>query len=104
MNTVVSDWYIVSVFEHESRRLMGRCLYGDVVEDPTNRFRIGSFVCTSVIKHIDPDTRTVYTDSGSVYELLDAKGKQFDAWLPEVELLRNGVSPQEVVAQRQISL
>ena len=83
---------------------MGRTLYGEVADDPSGRFNMGSYVCTSVIDRIDADAMLIQTASGSVYEVEGSQGKHFNAWLNEVELLRNGYSLQEVLVQRKASL
>lgn len=94
----------MSILENWTKRFMGLTLYGEVAEDPTGRFVIGSIFCSSIIDRIDADAMLIHTDSGSTYELEGPHGRQFDAWLDEVKLLRNGYYLAEIVAQRRISL
>ena len=67
MNTIVSDWKIVSVMD--DNELVGKVIYATVVDDMTCRFFKGDYVCTSSIESIS---------------------------MKDFELLRNGFSPEMI--------
>jgi hypothetical protein len=92
--TVLRDWYIIKVFDQDKR--IGQLLWGFVVDD-TERFERGGYVCTSSIDVIDNNVIT--TSKGRKY-ILEGTGKEFTAYFSEVDLLRRGYSPEQVVRLR----
>ena len=68
MNTVVSDWQVVSVIENGE--LIGKVLWCICIDDTTCRFSEGDYICTSQIIEVNPNTKTVKTASGRLYQLV----------------------------------
>lgn len=97
MNTVLRDWFFVSIFEAEN--FVGNVLWGYVVDDSTCRFLKDDFVCTSNIVHINKSNQLITTNSGSLYQIIE-KGLRSKIYYEEFELLRNGFSPPQVEALR----
>jgi hypothetical protein len=93
MNTVVGDWYIVSVYD--GKHLVGKVLYGTVIDDSSCRFLEGEYVCTSKIVKSNLDLKLVETHSGSLYQIIE-DGQYFDIQLNEFELLRQGYPPTQI--------
>ncbi len=98
MNTIIKDWVIVSVIDNE--KLIGKVLYGIVIDDMSCRFLKDDFVCTSAIKDINIVNQLVKTESGSLYQIV-GKGKRAKIRFDEFELLRQGFSPIQIIAIRQ---
>lgn len=103
MLTTVKDFYIIKVLEDDTDKLIGIVLYGEVVADETGRFHTGSFVCSSLISSINPETKIVTTHSASQYLLASDTGKKSLAYLSEIPLLREGHTPAQVKALRSSS-
>ena len=99
MNTVVKDWFIVSVLDGDN--LMGEVLYGIVIDDLTCRFATGDYVSTSQIMNFDSTLITTVT--GSLYQVL-GKGRRAIVDFDDFELLRNGFSPEHIKVLNQSSL
>ena len=97
MNTVITDWFVVSVYDENL--LIGKVLYGTVIDDSSCRYLKGDYVCTSTITAFNVETKLVKTQTGSLYQVLD-NGQYDDIQLSEFELLRQGCSPQEIKAFR----
>lgn len=97
MNTVLRDWFIVSVFD--ASYLIKNVLWGYVIYDASCRYSKGDFVCTSNIIHINKINQLITTNSGSLYQTLE-KGRCSKIYYEEFELLRNGFSPLHIDALR----
>ncbi|WP_233081185.1 hypothetical protein [Rheinheimera soli] len=93
MNTKVKDWHIVSIYDNDL--LVGRVLWGICTQDMTSRFSVGDYVCTSKIVEILPKDNLVKTCSGSTY-LAEGDGKKSEIQVQDFELLRGGLSPDEI--------
>jgi len=93
--TSVRDWYIIKIIDGHGMRI-GQLLWGFVVDD-TDRFKSGDWVCTSAIEAIDANVIT--TCKRSKY-ITVGNGKEFVALFSEVELLRRGYSPDQIVRLR----
>jgi len=93
MKTVVTDWHIVSIIDHD--KLLGKVLWGICVEDETCRFDTGDYICTSKIEEITPETKLIKTHSGSLY-LLVGDGIKAEVQIKDFELLRHGFSPEQI--------
>mgnify|MGYP006093349127 CR=1 FL=1 len=93
MNTVVSDWYIVSVMEKDV--LIGQVLWGTCVDDMTCYFATGDYICTSQIMKVNQNANFFKTASGSFYQVV-GKGKRAIIDYDDFELLRNGFSPEQI--------
>lgn len=91
----------MKVLEDGTERPMGTVLYGEVVSDETGRFSIGCYVCTSLIKSIDPQKMLVTTESGSEYLLQSTTGKKSLIYQSEIESLRNGLQLSDVKRKRK---
>lgn len=100
MNTVVSNWQIVSIFEKGEH--VGDVLWAICVDDMTCRFHRGDYICTSQIIKVNVDTDIVKTASGSIYQLL-GQGTHSSINFDDFELLRNGFSPQEITKMKYAS-
>jgi hypothetical protein len=59
MNTVIQDWFLVSVFDASG--LIGNVIWGYVVDDSSCRFLKDDFVCTSNIIHINSSNKLITT-------------------------------------------
>lgn len=97
MNTVIRDWFIVSIFDAEN--LVGNVLWGYVIYDSTCRYLKDDFICTSNIVRINSTNQLITTRSGSLYQTIE-KGRRSKVYFDEFELLRNGFSPPQVEAIR----
>ncbi|QBG37259.1 hypothetical protein [Litorilituus sediminis] len=93
MNTIVSDWQIVSVMDKDEH--IGDVLWATCVEDMTFRFFKGDYICTSRIIESRSNSQLIRTHSGSLYQTL-GDGKHSVIQLRDFELLRNGFSPQVI--------
>ncbi len=93
MNTKVKDWHIVSIYDKD--QLVGRVLWGICTRDMTRRFSVGDYVCTSRIIEIIPKENLVRTFSGNTY-LVDGDGQKSQIQVLDFELLRGGLSPDEI--------
>jgi hypothetical protein len=93
MNTIVTDWYIVSVME--GKEPIGKVIWGTIVEDRTFRFATGDYLCTSQIMKVNSSNQLITTSSGSLYQVL-GKGKKAIIDFDDFELLRNGFSPEMI--------
>jgi len=91
------DWYVIKVIDDTTNQLVGQLLWGFVLEDNSNRFDCGDYVCTSAIEAINDDIIT--TAKSSKYTVVGA-GKEFEADMTEVDLLRKGYSPVQVARLR----
>ena len=92
MQTRVRDWYIIKIFD-ERQSLIGQVLWGFVLEDDTDRFSCGDYVCTSLIEKIKDNL--IITAKGSHY-IVEGSGKEFEADIADVDQLRRGHSPLQV--------
>ena len=97
MNTVIRDWYIVSIFD--CKYLMGQVIWGYVVYDSSYRYLKDDFICTSKITHINSSNELVTTQTGNLYQLLE-KGRLFNLRYEEFELLQIGFSPEHIKTLR----
>tara|TARA_R110002060_G_scaffold880_3_gene2110 strand:- start:14809 stop:15126 length:318 start_codon:yes stop_codon:yes gene_type:complete len=93
MNTIVTDWQIVSIIEGSD--LVGKILYATIVDDPSCRFGKGDYVCTSKIETIRIDLQLIKTITGSLYQIL-GNGSRAEIEMKDFELLRNGFSPKMI--------
>ncbi len=93
MNTIVTDWCIVSVMEGNDR--IGEVIWGTIVDDTTCRFATGDYLCTSAIVKINSSNQLITTSSGNLYQIL-GKGKRAIIDFNDFELLRNGFSPEMI--------
>lgn len=93
MNTIVKDWYIVSVFN--DKELVGKVLWGICVEDMTYRFKTDDYISTSAIVKISPHNQLIKTASGSLYQVI-GEGQKAQVQLKDFELLRQGFSPEQI--------
>jgi hypothetical protein len=98
MNTIITDWILVSVIDN--KKPIGKVLYGIVIDDMSCRFLKGDSVWSSIIKDINLDNQLIKTQSGSLYQVL-GRGKKAEIQIEEFELLRQGFSPDQIVAIRQ---
>jgi hypothetical protein len=97
MNTVIRDWFLVSVFDASD--LIESVLFGYVIYDARCRYLKDDFICTSNIIHINSSNQLITTDSGNLYQTLE-KGRYSKISLDEFELLRIGFNPLQVEALR----
>ncbi len=97
MNTVIRDWYIVSIFD--CKYLIGQVLWGYVVDDSSCRYLKGDFICTSKITRINSSNELITTQTGSLYQVIE-RGRRAELSYDEFELLRNGFSPDQIKALR----
>ena len=95
MNTTVKEWYIVTVMDGE--QLVGVGLHGTVADDQTFRFCEGDYVTTSRIVSKNLKEHTVVTASNSYYQL-KGSGKRAVIDLDDFEMLRHGLSPEQIRA------
>ncbi len=96
MQTTVRDWYVIKIFDDNNARV-GQLLWGFIVDDPTDRFSPGHYVCTSLIDEIS--NNVILTAKGNQY-FTEGPGKEFEALFSEIELLRRGYSPTQVYRLR----
>lgn len=95
--TTVRDWYIIKIFDRQTSKQVGRILWGYVLEDASDRFEPGCYVCTSAINLIQ---NNIITTAKKRHYAVEGKGKEFDAYFDEIELLRKGYSPSQVTRLR----
>tara|TARA_R110002167_G_scaffold137654_1_gene324738 strand:+ start:35080 stop:35397 length:318 start_codon:yes stop_codon:yes gene_type:complete len=93
MKTVVKDWYIVSVLDDDV--LVGKVLYGIVVDDLSVRFLKDDFVSTSPIVKINLEAQLIQTQTGSYYQTLGC-GQSAEIQIKDFELLRHGFNPEQI--------
>ena len=93
MNTIVKDWYIVSIFDDEEP--IGKILWGICVDDMTYRFATNDYISTSKIVEISPNNQLIKTASGSSYQVIGV-GQKAKVQMKDFELLRNGFSPEQI--------
>jgi hypothetical protein len=98
MNTIITDWVIVSVIDNKKQT--GVVLYGIVIDDMSCRFLKGDYVCSSNIKDINHDNQLITTESGSLYQILGSD-KRAEIQIEEFELLRQGFNPDQIISIRQ---
>lgn len=96
MNTVVSEWQIVTIID-ENGQSVGDVLFCTCIEDTRNRFQPGHYICTSRINHFNTYTCLIKTVTGSLYQVL-GEGKQSTIELRYFPLLRQGFSPEQINA------
>ncbi len=99
MNTVISDWWIVSIIDNDIT--VGKILWGTVINDMSCRFLKGDYVSTSQIMNFN--SCIITTATGSLYQVL-GKGRRAIIGFDDFELLRNGFSPEHIKALNQPSL
>lgn len=92
MNTVISDWSIVSIIDDNGLKI-GDVLWGIVIDDSSCRFLKNDYVCSSEIVKVFH--QLVTTSSGSVYQVL-GNGIDSEILFSEFELLRHGFSPKQI--------
>lgn len=97
MNTVVRDWFFVSIIDDDF--LKGNVLFGYVVDDSSFRYLKDDFVCTSNILHINKSNQLITTESGNLYQILD-KGRRSTVHFEDFELLRCGFNPLQIEVLR----
>ncbi|MBA6288576.1 hypothetical protein [Colwellia sp. MB3u-4] len=97
MNTVIRDWFLVSVFDASD--LVERVLCGYVIYDARSHYLKDDFICTSNIIHINSSNQLITTDSGNLYQTIE-KGRHSKIYLEEFELLRIGFNPLQIEALR----
>jgi len=97
MNTVISNWWIVSIIDNDM--LVGKILWGTVIDDMSCRFIKGDYVSSSTIIDINVDSQLIKTESGSLYQIL-GKGRRAKIRMEEHELLRQGFNPAQIIAIR----
>ncbi len=93
MNTIVKNWYIVSIFDGEE--LIGKVLWGICVDDMTYRFATDDYISTSKIVEISHQNQLIKTVSGSLYQVI-GEGQKSQVQLKDFELLRHGFSPIQI--------
>lgn len=98
MNTIIKDRVIVSIIDKE--RVIGKVLWGIVIDDMSCRFLKGDYVCSSTIKGINIYNQLIKTQSGSLYQIL-GDGKRVNIKIEEFELLRQGFNPDQIISIRQ---
>ncbi len=99
MNTVISDWWIVSIIDNDIT--VGKILWGTVINDMSCRFLKGDYVSTSQIMNFNSSLIT--TATGSLYQVL-GKGRRAIVDFDDFELLRNGFSPEHIKTLNQVPL
>lgn len=98
MNTIITDWVIVSVIDN--KKPIGIVLYGIVIDDMSSRFLKGDYVCSSNIQDISLDNQLIKTETGSLYQIL-GNGKRTEIQIEEFELLRHGFNLNQIISIRQ---
>lgn len=98
MNTIVKNWKIVSIYD--GNEFIGDVLYATVVEDTTGRFYKDDYVTTSKVIKFDLTTKLITTSSNSLYQLL-GEGSYTQIDFDDFELLRHGLSPDEIGVLRK---
>lgn len=97
MNTVISDWWIVSIIDNDIT--VGKILWGTVIEDMSCRFLKGDYVCSTMIVVININNQLIKTQSGSLYQIL-GDGKRAKVKMEEYDLLLQGFNPEQIIAIR----
>ena len=97
MNTVISDWWIVSIIDNDIT--VGKILWGTVIEDMSCRFLKGDYVCSTMIVVININNQLIKTQSGSLYQIL-GDGKRAKVKMEEYDLLLHGFNPEQIIAIR----
>ena len=100
MKTYLKDTTILSVydFQNSERKLLGKFLFGIVINDETNRFKSGVRVITSTIQ--SQDYFEFITKSGNCY-LIDDEPKNFDLTFSEFVVMRERLySPDDILELR----
>jgi hypothetical protein len=100
--TYLKDTTILSVydFQNSERKLLGKFLFGIVINDETNRFKSGVRVITSTIQ--SQDYFEFITKSGNYYVIND-EPKTFDLSFAEFIVMRHGLySISEILEMRQM--
>jgi hypothetical protein len=96
-DTIITNWFLVN-FDNGCE-IVGRVLWGIVVEDKKSRWRPGDYVCTSkVIEKTDLD---LYQTVNSQYQCI-GEGREVTLPLEALLELRKGYSPEEYVAMEQL--
>lgn len=93
MNTVIKDWVIVSVINDDL--LVGKVLWGIVIDDMSCRFTKGDYVCSSEIVNIHSYKQLIKTSGGSLYQII-GYGHRTEIKFEEFELLRHGFNPSQI--------
>lgn len=96
MNTVVCNWQIVTIID-ENDQSIGDVLFCICLEDTRGRFLPGDYICTSRITNFNTETCLVKTVKGSLYQVL-GEGKRSTIELRYLPLLRQGFSPEQIIA------
>jgi hypothetical protein len=97
MNTVICDWWIVSIIDNDIT--VGKILWGTVIEDMSCRFLKGDYVSSSMIIDININNQLIKTQSGSLYQIL-GDGKRAKVKMEEYDLLLQGFNPEQIIAIR----
>jgi hypothetical protein len=92
MNTIISDWSIVSIIDDNGLKI-GDVLWGIVIDDSSCRFLKNDYVCSSKIVKVYHQLIT--TNSGSIYQVI-GNGVESEINFSEFELLRHGFSPKQI--------
>lgn len=98
MNTVIKDWVIVSVIDDEF--LVGKVLWGIVIDDMSCRFIKDDYVCSSKIIDINIHNQLIKTFTGSLYQII-GNGHRAEIKFEEFELLRQGFNPKQIRELRE---
>jgi hypothetical protein len=98
MNTVIKNWYVLSVMNKEAI-MAGKILWGVVIDDTSCRFLKDDFLCSSEIIEHDLYTKLIKTQNGGLYQLIGS-GSQAEISINEYELLRVGISLKEIILLR----
>ena len=93
MNTIVKDWYIVSIFDGDEP--IGKVLWGICVDDMTFRFATNDYISTSKIVEISSHNQLIKTVNGSIYQVI-GEGQKAQMQMKDFELLRHGFSPEQI--------
>lgn len=102
LKTYLKEVTILSVFDfHKSeKKLLGKIIFGIVINDETNRFEHDFRVITSIIK--SQNNLEFITKSNSCY-VTDSQPEHFEISLAEFVVMRHKLySPSEILALRQI--
>ena len=98
MNTVIKDWVIVSVIDDDL--LVGKVLWGIVIDDMSCRFFKDDYVCSPEIVNIHSYKQLIKTSGGSLYQII-GDGHRAEIKFEEFELLRHGFNPQQIKELRE---
>lgn len=100
--TYLKDTTILSVydFQNSERKLLGKFLFGIVINDETNRFKSGVRVITSTIQ--SQDYFEFITKSGSCY-VINIKPEELNITFAEFVVMRHRLySPAEILKMRKM--